>query len=163
MLSVLSSKPIVLSVHRTFCICPREYTENELFPYHCLIVKCRGTYQQQTLSNSRTRKFDQKVLQEQFLFTSGIWCIHLNIFFWKWKNNTFHCVFLIFFRIFKIFVMKFYHEKALIKWTKTHKSKLEEKKIDIFQRLTFENMHQGLIRRPPKLVISGTSSLFQCL
>ena len=77
MLSVLSSKPSVSSVHRTFCICPREYMENELFPYHCLIVKCRGTYKQQALSNSRTRKFYQNVLQEQFLFTSGGWCIHL--------------------------------------------------------------------------------------
>ena len=36
-------------------------------------------------------------------------------------------------RIFDIFqnffVIKFYHEKALIKWTKTHKSKLEENKL----------------------------------
>ena len=37
---------------------------------HCLIVKCRGTYQQQVLTNSRTRKVDQKVLQEQVLCTS---------------------------------------------------------------------------------------------
>ena len=31
---------------------------------HCLIVKCRGTYKQENLSNSWTRKVDQKVLEE---------------------------------------------------------------------------------------------------
>ena len=40
---------------------------------------------------------------------------------------------------------------------------LSKKKIELFQRLTFENMHLGPIRRLPKLIISGTSSLFQCL
>ena len=34
------------------------YSENRL------IVKCGGTYKQQALSNSRTRKVDKKVLQE---------------------------------------------------------------------------------------------------
>ena len=128
MLSVLSSKPSVLSVHRTFCICPREYTQYELFPYHCLIVKCRGTYEQQTLSNSRTRKFDQKVLQEQFLCTSGRWCIHLNIVSGNKRKKTFFCVF--FFYIFqnflKIFVIKFNHEKRWSNELKKHKSKLEK-------------------------------------
>ena len=37
-------------------------------PLHCLIVKCLGMYKQQKLSNSWTRKFDKKVLQEQFLW-----------------------------------------------------------------------------------------------
>ena len=35
--------------------------------------------EQQALLNSRARKVDQKVLQEQFLCTSGRLCIHLNI------------------------------------------------------------------------------------
>ena len=38
---------------------------------HCLIVKCGGTYKQQTVTNSRTRKVDKKVLEEQYLCTFG--------------------------------------------------------------------------------------------
>ena len=53
---------------------------------HCLIITCRGTYKQQPLSNSRTRKVDQKVLQEQCLCTFGRWCMHL-IYFSENKNT----------------------------------------------------------------------------
>ena len=38
-------------------------------------------HQQQALSNSRAREVDRKVLQEQFLCTSGRWCMHFIIFF----------------------------------------------------------------------------------
>ena len=44
---------------------------------HCLIVKCRGLYEKQVLSDSRIQKVDKTVLQEQFLVTSRRWCIHL--------------------------------------------------------------------------------------
>ena len=69
---------------------------------HCLIVTFRGTYEQQALSNSRTRKVDQKVLQEQYLCTSGRWFRHLTIF--SAIKNTKHIYIYIFVVILRFFL-----------------------------------------------------------
>ena len=83
---------------------------------HCLIVTCKGAYKQQALTNSRTRKVDQKFLKEQFMTTSGRWCMHLNNFSETKITKLFFFLFccnLRFFWIFENFVNKFSHEKAL--------------------------------------------------
>ena len=82
---------------------------------HFFIVKCGGTYQQEALTNSRTRKVDHKVLQEIFLYTFGKQWIYLEKKFFK-KNRTIFFVvvifrFLIF--IYFFFIIKFTHEKKL--------------------------------------------------
>ena len=85
---------------------------NKHFPLcgiHCPIVTCRGTYTQQALSNSRARKVDQKVLQEQFMCTSGTWCMHLINF--SEIKNAFFFVILRFLEFFKTLLSNLYMKK----------------------------------------------------
>ena len=65
--------------------------------YHWCLYSTEFRPEKQAFSNSRARKVDQKVLQEQFLCTSGRWCMHLTNF--SEIKNTF----LIFFCNFEIF------------------------------------------------------------
>ena len=42
-------------------------------------------------------------------------------------------------------------------------TKAKVKKINLFQRLTFENVHKGLVWQARKLAVFGTFRLFHCL
>ena len=79
--------------------------------------------QRHTQTTGYFKQQNQKIWPEIFTRTiSGhFWeMVHTfkHFFSGNKKTKPFFCVFLIFFRIFYIFVIKFNHEKALIKWTK---------------------------------------------
>ena len=60
---------------------PFHACQNSAITVHWCLHSTEFRPEQQALSNSRERKVDQKLLQEQFLCTSGRWCMHLIIFF----------------------------------------------------------------------------------
>ena len=72
--------------------CDDHFVPAPRVPGHCLFVKCGGIYEQQALSNRRTRKVGQKFLQEKFLHTFGRWYIHLKIFFKLTRTKPFFLV-----------------------------------------------------------------------
>ena len=64
--------------------------------------------------------------------------------------------------MFENFVTRFYPEKATKEPEENYPS-LSKKKIDWFQRLTFENVHKAPRAQVRRFAICGTSSLFQSL
>ena len=65
---------VLPGLFRSYRVLPGTWS-NRVFPG--LSIKCEGICEQQALFNSWTKKFDQKVLQKQFLCTFGSCCICL--------------------------------------------------------------------------------------
>ena len=75
---------------------------------HCLVVKCGGTYKQQNISNSWTRKVDQKVLEEIFLLNLWTLCIHIIVFLKSWEQNLIiSFIYFFFWYVFNVIILKF--------------------------------------------------------
>ena len=71
--------------------------------------KCGGMQKQQNLSNSWTRKVDQKVLEEQYLLTFGTWCLHLIFFLWNMRTNLIYIYIFFFSNFFSEFFKTFFN------------------------------------------------------